>query len=213
MTAPAPASLIHVSIAHQDPYVAAGIAALLRSRPDFVVLSADAGAAPAHVVVADYETGIRQATPGIRRKRPMAACLVVTDQNKGWQIRRAIDAGVRGYLLQDCTADELSEAVRSVASGRRSLSPAVAEQLLDSLSYLAPTARQLQVLQLIGHGLSNKDIGRRLGICEGTVKTHVKAILEKLGEPTRTAAMAEAIRRGMLLQESPWRSAGCTAGA
>jgi len=85
-----------------------------------------------------------------------------------------------------------------VAAGRRFLSPAVAEQLLDALNYDVPTARQLQVLQLIAQGLSNKDISRRLGIGERTVKTHVKAILAKLGERTRTAAMAEAMRRGIL---------------
>lgn len=107
---------------------------------------------------------------------------------------------MRGYLLHDCSTEELSNAVRCVAEGRRYLSCAVADQLLDNLAAAAPTVRELEVLQLIAHGLANKDIGRRLGIGEGTVKTHVKALLRKLGEPSRTAVIAEAFRRGLLLE-------------
>jgi DNA-binding NarL/FixJ family response regulator len=128
---------------------------------------------------------------------------VVTDQSTGWQIRRAMDAGVRGYLLHDCSVEELSDAVRSVAEGRRYLSCPVADQLLENISAAVPTARELDVLHRMAEGLPNKDIGRRLGIGEGTVKTHVKAILRKLGQPTRTAAIGEAFRRGLLPETSP----------
>jgi DNA-binding NarL/FixJ family response regulator len=128
---------------------------------------------------------------------------VVTDQSTGWQIRRAVDAGVRGYLLHDCSVEELSDAVRCVAGGRRYLSCPVADQLLDNFSSAAPTAREFEVLQLMAQGLANKDIGRHLSIGEGTVKTHVKAILRKLQKPTRIAAIGEAFRRGLLLEASP----------
>ncbi|WPH23359.1 response regulator transcription factor [Variovorax paradoxus] len=196
MTALTPPRRIHVAVAHRDPYVAAGVASLLRSRVDFVVRTGttdiDGGDDTIDVFVTDYATGLRKAAP--------AALLVVTDQRAGWQIRRAVDAGVRGYLLHDCSIEELSNAVRCVAEGRRYLSCAVADQLLDNLTAAAPTVRELEVLQLIAHGLANKDIGRRLGIGEGTVKTHVKALLRKLGEPSRTAAIAEAFRRGLLLE-------------
>lgn len=206
MTARTQGKQIYVSVAHRDPYVAAGIASLLRSHADFVVQSGstedDGCDDMADVLVTDYATGIRKATnaaPG----RPGAASnslLVVTDESTGWHIRRAVDAGVRGYLLHDCSAQELSDAARCVAEGRRYLSRAVADQLLDNLTAAVPTARELEVLQLIAHGLANKDIGRRLGIGEGTVKTHVKALLRKLGESTRTAVIAEALRRGLILE-------------
>ncbi|MBJ2160394.1 LuxR C-terminal-related transcriptional regulator [Variovorax sp. IB41] len=209
MTAPTQARQIHVAIAHRDPYVAAGIASLLRSRADFVVRSglpdADADGDAVDVLVTDYATGVHRATnlPSGRGRSTPKSFLVVTDQSTGWQIRRAVDAGVRGYLLHDCSAAELSDAVRSVAEGRRYLSCPVADQLLENISAAAPTAREFEVLQLIAQGLPNKEIGRRLGIGEGTVKTHVKAILRKLEEPTRTAAIGEAFRRGLLLEASP----------
>lgn len=198
MTTPTPVAPIRVVVAHQNPYVAAGIAAFLRSNANLVVQTGDA-AEPADVVVTDYEAGMNLA--GVAMRRPngrQPASLVVTDQSAGWHVRRAVDAGVRGYLLQDCSPDDLIEALHTVAAGRRYLSAVVAGQLLDALTYDAPSARQFQVLQLISLGMSNKEISRRLGIGERTVKTHVKAVLVKLGGRTRTAAMAEAIRRGMV---------------
>lgn len=205
MTAPTQARQIHVAVAHRDPYVAAGIASLLRSRADFVVQSGSPDVDGVDVLVTDYVTGVHQAAnvqPGRGGSAPRSF-LVVTDQSTGWQIRRAVDAGVRGYLLHDCSVEELSDAVRCVARGRRYLSCLVADQLLDNLSAAAPTAREFEVLQLMAQGLANKDIGRRLSIGEGTVKTHVKAILRKLQKPTRIAAIGEAIRRGLLLEASP----------
>ncbi|BEP51960.1 MULTISPECIES: response regulator transcription factor [Variovorax] len=208
MTAPTQARPIHVAVAHRDPYVAAGIASLLRSRAGFVVQSGltdvDGGGA-VDVLVTDYATGVHKTAnvpPGPGGSAP-GSFLVVTDQSTGWQIRRAVDAGVRGYLLHDCSAEELSEAVRCVAEGRRYLSCPVADQLLDNLSSAVPTARELEVLRLMAQGLANKDIGRRLGIGEGTVKAHVKAILRKLRKPTRVAAIGEAFRCGLLLEASP----------
>lgn len=209
MTAPTQARPIHVAVAHRDPYVAAGIASLLRSRADFVVQSGlpdlDGGGDAVDVLVTDYATGVHRATnvpPGRGGSGPRSF-LVVTDQSTGWQIRRAVDAGVRGYLLHDCSVEELSDAVRCVAGGRRYLSCQVADQLLDNFSSAAPTAREFEVLHLMAQGLANKDIGRRLSIGEGTVKTHVKAILRKLQKPTRIAAIGEAFRRGLLLEASP----------
>jgi DNA-binding NarL/FixJ family response regulator len=200
MTAMTHAPRIQVAIAHHDPYVAAGIAALLGAQADFAVRPGrpeEAGGAD--VFVTDYATGLRApAMPARRSQGRAAAVLVVTDQRTSWRIRRVVDAGVRGCLLQDTSAEELSEAVRCVAAGRRYLSRAVAELLSESLVQAVPTARELEVLELIARGLGNKDIGRLLGIGEGTVKTHVKALLVKLGEPTRIAAVAEALRRGLL---------------
>ena len=211
MTPPTQARPIHVAVAHRDPYMAAGIASLLRSRAGFVVrpCRADADAEDeddmADVLVTDYATGIRKATnvPAGGHGDASASFLVVTDQSTGWQIRRAVEAGVRGYLLQDCSAEELSDAVRCVAEGRRYLSCPVADQLLDNFSAAVPTVRELEVLQLMAQGLANKDIGRRLCIGEGTVKAHVKAILRKLQKPTRLAAIGEAFRRGFLVETSP----------
>lgn len=206
MTALTQGKQIYVSVAHRDPYVAAGIASLLRSHADFVVRSGSADDNDCDdlvdVIVTDYATGIRKATGAVPSRRGVASksLLVVTDESTGWHIRRAVDAGVRGYLLHDCSAQELSDATRCVANGRRYLSSVVTDQLVDNLTAVAPTARELEVLQLIAHGLANMEIGRRLGIGEGTVKTHVKALMRKLGESKRTAVIAEAHRRGLVME-------------
>jgi len=203
MTTPTVRPPLLVAVAHSDPYVAAGITALLRPCADLAVRAAGRSGARADVLVIDYDGALYQAkADGGMANAP--ASLIVTEHCAGWQVRRAVDAGIRGYLLQDCSSAELAEAVRCVAAGRPFLSATVAAQLLDALNYDAPTARQLQVLHLVAQGLSNRDIGRHLGIGERTVKTHVRAILVKLGERNRTAAMAEARRRGMLAG-ADWR--------
>jgi DNA-binding NarL/FixJ family response regulator len=151
------------------------------------------------VVVTDYAAGVEQ--PPVEAYRPDSKTwrrIVVTGRRTAWQIRRAIDAGVRGYLLEDCTSAELADAVRCVAVGGTYLPIQVAQQLAESLTYELLTAREFVVLELMSRGLSNKGIGRRLGIGEGTVKTHVKALFDKLCVDSRTAAIAEAHRRGVL---------------
>jgi len=203
MSAPAHALRISVAIAHQDPYVAAGIAALLRSSTDFAVQPESPG--EIDVLVTDYPGGMLRAASSAPRHgmAKAASLLIVSEQDRGWQIRRAVDAGVRGYLLQDCSANELADAVRCVAGGRRYLSRSAADRVLDTLVQSVPTAREFEVLQHMACGLGNKNIGRLLGISEGTVKTHVKTILAKLGEQTRTGAITEAIRRGLLDAAQP----------
>jgi len=209
MTAPAHALRINVSIAHHDPYVATGIAALLRSSTDFTVQPESLG--EVDVVVADYSTGMLRAAAPRRGAAKVASLLIVSEQDRGWQIRRAVDAGVRGYLLHDCSANELADAVRCVAGGRRYLSRSAADRVLDTLVQSVPTAREFEVLQHMACGLGNKNIGRLLGISEGTVKTHVKTILAKLGEQTRTGAITEAIRRGLLDARRPLADAPLSA--
>jgi len=201
MTTPDTTPSIRVVVAHHDSYVCAGIVALLRSCPGLAVRTGRADDTSADVLVTDYATGLHMVMAAARNStEAMPSFLVVTDQSTGWQIRRAVDAGIRGYVLQDCSADELAGAVRCVAEGRRYMSISAAEHLLESLDYAALTARELEVLEFVAHGASNKEIARSLGIGEGTVKTHVTSILAKLEEPTRTAAIAEALRRGILLQ-------------
>jgi DNA-binding NarL/FixJ family response regulator/AraC-like DNA-binding protein len=190
---------ISVAVTHAAVYLAAGIAALLRASKDFVVDVEPHRVQPADVVVTDYAAGVYK--PPVETYLPggkISRRVVVTARDTAWQIRRAIDAGVRGYLLHDCTSAELADAVRCVADGGTYLPVQVAQQLAESLTYEVLTARELAVLELMGRGLSNKGIGQRLDIGEGTVKSHVKPIFDKLCVTSRTAAIAEARRRGML---------------
>jgi len=201
---PAGQGVIAVAVAHGDPYVAAGISALLRSGTDFNVRSGPPDGQAVDVIVTDHGGGIAAMSSWQRRVDPPPV-LVVTDQETGWQIRRALGAGVHGYLLQDCSRHELLSAVRCVAGGGKYVGGLVAERLLDSLGHVAPTGRELQVLQLMARGLRNREIGAALGIGEGTVKSHVKALLGKLDAATRTAAIGEAQRRGLVAAEAPCR--------
>lgn len=193
------ASEIHVQVAHPDPYLAAGITALLQANAQFTLQARQGSPRAVDVVVADYATAV--AAPPLspaaaRRNTP--PCLVVTSHRGSWHVRRAIDAGVRGYVLDDCSAGELSAAVTALAGGARYLPIPIAEKLAESLAYPTPTARELAVLELLAVGMSNREIAHRLRIGEGTVKTHMKALLDKLGAASRTGAVSEAVRRGLV---------------
>lgn len=186
-----------MAVVHRDPHVSARIASLLRSRADFVVRSGIPAHADADVLVEDYATGMHRATTPTSHPRGVAAgsCLVVTDQDSGWSIRRAVDAGIRGYLLHDCSASQAGG--RGALHCRRAQGTCPVWRPTGCWTASRRHAHGPRTRPAAVHctRLADKDFGLRLGTGEGTVKTHVKAILRKLDEPTRTA---EALRRGLL---------------
>lgn len=113
-------------------------------------------------------------------------------------IYRAMQAGARGYLLKSAPREELIGAIRSVAAGGRYLPPEVAHRLADRVAGPDLSARELEVLQLISRGRSNKEIATALGISDETVKRHVSNLFNKLDVSDRAQATAEGIRRGFL---------------
>lgn len=128
--------------------------------------------------------------------------------DREWEIRRALEHGVRGYLLVGCALDELAVGVRAVHRGARHLSTEVAARLAESVALEPLTAREEQVLRLVAEGLCNKAIGRKLGIAVGTVKSHLKSAFDKLDVESRTQAVAAVERRGLLRQSTPTNHAG-----
>jgi DNA-binding NarL/FixJ family response regulator len=114
----------------------------------------------------------------------------------------AVRAGAAGYLLKDVQPQELVAAIRTVHAGGSLLHPVVAARLMEELAGSAPldqlTAREREVLVLIGRGLANKLIARELGIAEKTVKAHVSSVLAKLGLTDRTQAALFAVREGLV---------------
>ena len=200
---------VDVFICHDSPLVSAGLAATLREQPELRVgvgASPPEAATACDVLVADYDTGLQflDALPAARyaADTPPPRLLVVTSKLGEWDIRHAMARGVHGYLLLGCPAERLVDAVRSLARGGRCFDDAVSARMADSLIHAALTRRENDVLQLMSHGAGNKDIARRLDIQLGTVKAHVKAILEKLQVRTRTQAVVVAEHRG-LLRASP----------
>lgn len=126
--------------------------------------------------------------------------LVVTNYDTDADILGAIEAGAVGYLLKDAPPHELLSAVRSTAEGDSALSPIVADRLMTRVRTprTSLTPRELEVLQLVAAGASNRQIGQDLMLSEATVKSHLVHIYDKLGVRSRTSAVAAAREQGVL---------------
>ena len=134
----------------------------------------------------------------IRELDGNARIVVLTTFDGDEDIYRAIKAGAKGYLLKDTAREALMECIRKVHNGETCIPPDLAAKLADRVSGEALSAREIQVLQRIAAGKSNKEIGAEFFISEGTVKTHVKSIFSKLDVVSRTEAVANASRRGLI---------------
>jgi two-component system, NarL family, response regulator LiaR len=145
----------------------------------------------------------------LRRRAPASRVIVLTSFADEDRLLPAIRAGAAGYLLKNVQPRTLARAVRAAHRGEALLDPVVAARLVEVIS-AAPeeeppdrlTRREREVLELIGHGFSNKRIALELGISEKTVKTHVGHVLAKLGVSDRTQAALYAVRAGLLSPES-----------
>jgi DNA-binding NarL/FixJ family response regulator len=191
----------NILVMHPDPLLCAGLVAALSGHDRFEVRigdgSGEPGAHPVDVVIADYPEALRLAgapPPAL----PAARILALTGNDREADIRRAIEAGVHGYLLLGGPIDELVEGVTAVAGGVRFVCRAVARRMADSLTRASLTLREVEVLRLVATGESNKAIARELCIEVGTVKSHMSAIMTKLGAISRTQAAGIAISRGLV---------------
>jgi DNA-binding NarL/FixJ family response regulator len=201
-------SKIKVLIAHADPLIAAGLAATLQQQRDFEavvwgpalqVSSVKAiDLPPADVVVADYDSGLRLiASAGAGRHR----VVILTHSDSEAKICHALERGARGYLLLGGTLKDLLDGLRSVRGGGTAIGPLVAHRVAEWMKHRALTRREEEILRRMMLGLSNKGIAIQLNVAVGTVKTHVKSILDKLDAASRTEAVAIAQRRGILQEE------------
>ena len=135
----------------------------------------------------------------IRNEFPDARILVLTTYDGDESVYRALESGAKGYLLKDCTTADLLTAIRKVYSGATHVSERAATKLAERMmAGAALSPREIEVLKLVAGGKSNKEIAGLLFISEGTVKTHVLSIHEKLGVSDRTEAVVTAIKRGIL---------------
>jgi len=135
----------------------------------------------------------------IRAEAPEARILVLTTYDGDENVFRALENGAKGYLLKDCSTADLLEAIRSIHSGGTHVSARAGARLAErAMAGATLSAREIEVLKQIAEGKSNKEIAALLFISEGTVKTHVLSIHEKLAVSDRTGAVVTAIKRGIL---------------
>jgi DNA-binding NarL/FixJ family response regulator len=147
-----------------------------------------------------------EAARRIRQQHPDVGVIMLTAYDDRQFVVEAVRAGARGYVLKARDAEHLIQTVRLVAGGNMVIDPqlvvALAEELTDAKERDRKaetlTAREVEVLQLLAFGHTNKDIAEQLYISPDTVKTHLEHIFEKLGTSDRTAAVAEALRRRLI---------------
>jgi two-component system response regulator DesR len=201
--------MIRILIAEDQKMVLGAMSALLRLEADFeVVGGADNGRAALElceqlapdIVLTDIEmpqmTGLELAQR-LRETGSTSRVIVVTTFGRSGYLRRALEAGVRGYLLKDSPVDALAEAIRSVHAGGRAIAPELAlESWSGGLDPL--TERERQVLRLAGEGRSSADIARQVHLSEGTVRNYLSEAISKLGAGNRVEAYRMARDAGWL---------------
>jgi DNA-binding NarL/FixJ family response regulator len=129
---------------------------------------------------------------------PDARVLALTSYEGDGDIRRALEAGARGYLLKDMLLSDVVHAIRAVARGERVLPATVVARLVASGRRDDLTDRELEVLALVARGLSNKAVAHAIGRTDETAKLHLKNIFTKLGVTDRTEAVTDALTRGLI---------------
>lgn len=198
-----------VLVVEDHPIMRMGIAAIINAQADMKVCGqAESGADAvrifrqqgADVILMDLRlpgmSGL-DALRAIRRHDPAARCVVLTTYEGDEDIHQALEAGAAGYLIKAMSHDTLVDALRRVHSGTRFLPAPVAQSLAMRTPNSDLSPREREVLSLMVHGKSNKDIGAALKITEATVKCHVSVILERLGVTDRTQAVIAALQRGL----------------
>lgn len=204
---------IRLLLADDHPVVRAGLRAVLDTEPDFRVVAeaetaeravALAATGAFDVVLMDLQFGAgmhgSEATAAVTAMPGAPRVLILTTYDSDADILAAVEAGAAGYLLKDAPPEELAAAVRTATAGRSALAPAVAHRLMDRMRMPAQalTKRELEVLQLVGEGLSNLRISKKLFLSQATVKSHLVHIYAKLGVDSRTAAVAAATARRLI---------------
>jgi len=201
---------IRILVADDHPYVRDGIVSLVAAEKDMqVVAQARDGAealrlAKKHlpdIVLLDLRMPQMDGLDVIAQIKSLnlpCNVVVLTTYENEHDIHQALKAGARGYLLKHTSRPMLIDAIRRVQRGETSVPPGMSQKLVEKMNRPELTERQFEILKLIAEGGTNKDIGNRLGITEGTVKSHVKSLLEKMKAPGRTAAVKEAVRRGLV---------------
>jgi two-component system, NarL family, response regulator len=199
-----------VMIVDDHPLMLVGVASIINARSDMTVVAQTGTGEEAVALFSKHKPDVTlmdlrlpgmsgvEAIRKIRSTFPNARFVVLTTYEGDADIHRALEAGAQGYVIKGMPYQTLVDALGRVHKGGRFLPPPVARALASRMPDSDLSAREQEVLLLLASGKSNKDIASRLGITEATVKSHVSAILVRLGVNDRTEAVVTALQRGLV---------------
>jgi DNA-binding NarL/FixJ family response regulator len=205
-----PDQAIRVLCVDDHPLVRKGIASILGNEADMELVAEAGCGADALKLFREHRPDVTlmdlrmpemdgvATVKAIRSEFPEARFIALTSFDGDQDIYRALEAGVRGYLLKEMVHTQILNAIRQVHAGKWLMPPEVSERLSDYFPQSALTPREIEVLSLIAQGFANKEIAVRLGTASGTVKMHVQNILAKLHATDRTHAVTIALQRGII---------------
>ena len=201
---------IRVFSVDDHPLLRQGIAAVINNETDMVMVAQASTGREAIQMFREHRPDVTlmdlrmpdlsgiDALSAILAEFPDARIVMLTTFEGDVEIQRSLAAGARGYVLKSMPPKDLVDVVRQVHAGKKRIPPEVAAQIAEHLGDERLTEREIDVLQQVAGGNRNRDIADHLLISEETVKVHVKHIMEKLGAADRTAAVAIAVRRGII---------------
>jgi two-component system, NarL family, response regulator len=201
---------IRILVVDDHPVVRAGLTSMLGTQAELeVVASAPSGDAAletlekmkADVTLLDLRmpglSGVETINK-IKRAGHATRVIILTSFETDEDIYRAVQAGAQGYLLKDTSLKDMVEAIKDVHAGKRYIPRDIAARLAERMMRAELTPRELEILRMLAKGLTNKQIGKVLGISDNTVKNHVNSVIEKLEVSDRTEAATTAIQRGII---------------
>ena len=200
---------IRVMIADDHPVLRTGLTLMFKYEPEIEVVAVAANGQEAVELFQEHHPDVTlmdlrmpllngaETTAAIRKTFPSARIIVLTTYDDEEAIYQCLRAGAQAYLLKDTTCEEILQTIRLVYAGQKRITDYVGIKLAERASLPVLTEREVEVLQQMARGRSNKEISAALFIAEGTVKFHINHILNKLAVNDRTQAVITALKRGL----------------